>query len=301
MQQLTATFTHQLTAVMTLLFLAYALLLVTWPLFLWMEKRWPVNPTTPRSNYIFNWKIVASNFVLTPVLFALTVMLTQAVASSMGLPAFPYPSLGVSIDVPIVGAVVDGVILFGVAAFLGDFWYYWWHRKQHEWPALWELHKLHHSDEHLNATSIYRSHFFELAGQALVRGLSVGLLFDLSGAPQTTVAIVAAGLLPPVWDFFIHANVRMDGLRHLLPFLSTPQFHWIHHSREPEHQDKNYAIWLPVFDVVFGSYYAPRVDEYPPTGLSTREQIDTLWEAQAGPLIAWGRMLRGASAGSKQD
>lgn len=54
---------------------------------------------------------------------------------------------------------------------------------------------------------------------------------------------LVAGLLPPVWDFFIHANVSFDALRWFLPVLSTPQFHWIHHSKLPEHQDKNYATF----------------------------------------------------------
>lgn len=292
MQSFIAEFIDQIPAVITLLLLAYGLFVVTWPVFLLLEYRWPVNEQTPRSNYVFNWKIVLSNLVLTPLVFALVVAGTRSVANALGLPAFPYPDLTGSLGVPILGPLLQGIVLFVTAVFLNDFWYYWWHRMQHELPALWELHKLHHSDEHLNSTTIYRSHFFELAGQALVRGLTVGLVFDLSGGPQTLLAILVAGLLPPVWDFFIHANVRMDGLRHLLPILSTPQYHWIHHSREPEHQDKNYAIWLPVFDVVFGSYYHPRVDEYPPTGLSSGEKIETVWEAQAGPLMAMSRMLR---------
>ena len=94
-----------------------------------------------------------------------------------------------------------------------------------------------------------------------------------------------------VWDYFIHANVRIDALNRLMPFFSAPQFHWIHHSKLPQHQDKNFAIWLPMYDIAFGSYYRPQVDEYPPTGLSTGEKIETLWKAQAGPFIAWKQML----------
>jgi sterol desaturase/sphingolipid hydroxylase (fatty acid hydroxylase superfamily) len=199
-----------------------------------------------------------------------------------------------SLGIPFVDFILHALVLFLVSCFLTDFWYYWWHRLQHKVPFLWEIHKLHHSDEHLNTTSIYRSHFLELAGQALVRGLTVGLVFDLSSPPQTAVAIVAAGLLPPIWDFFIHANTRLDRLHRLLPFFSTPQYHWIHHSKLPQHQDTNFAIWLPLFDKLFGSYYHPAVDEYPPTGLSSGEKIETVWDGQAGPMIAWWRMLTGS-------
>ena len=227
-----------------------------------------------------------------PGFYALSVSCTAVVARALGLPALPYPIPEWSTGVSVLDGALHGAALLLVACFLGDLWYYWWHRMQHTLPFLWELHKLHHSDEALNATSIYRSHFLELPGQALVRGLTVGLLVDLNGGASTLLAIVAAGLLPPIWDIFIHANVRIDGMQRLLPFFSTPQFHWIHHSRELKHQDKNFAIWLPLFDVVFGTYHAPAVGETPPTGLSSGERIETVWDAQVGPLRAWARMLR---------
>jgi sterol desaturase/sphingolipid hydroxylase (fatty acid hydroxylase superfamily) len=77
-----------------------------------------------------------------------------------------------------------------------------------------------------------------------------------------------------------------------MPFFSVPQYHWIHHSKMPQHQDKNFAIWLPMFDVAFGSYYRPSVDEYPASGLSSGEKIESLWEAQTGPFSAWLQMLK---------
>jgi len=293
MQSFFAELLAQIPAAFELLLYAYGIFVVTWPVFLLLEKLAPVNAHTPRSNYVFNWKIVATNFLLTPLFYALAIAISVSVSRSLGLPLLPYPEHAWAAEIPVLGVALRSLVLFATACFLGDFWYYWWHRAQHEFPALWELHKLHHSDEHMNATTIYRSHFFELAGQALVRGLSVGLLVDLRAEPGALVVALAAGLLPPIWDFFIHANVRLPALGALVPFLSTPQFHRIHHSKLPEHQDKNYAIWLPLFDVVFGSYHRPQPDEYPPTGLSSGERIETLWEAQAGPFLAWARSLRG--------
>lgn len=282
-----------------LLSYAYGLFVVTWPLFLWLERRSPVLAAPPNPSHRFNWEVVASNFVLTPLFYAAAIAGTATLARSLGLPAFAYPALGWSAGIPVVDVLLQATFFFLISCFLGDLWYYWWHRWQHTVPALWELHKLHHSDESLNATSIYRSHLLELPGQSLVRGTTVGLVVDVTAEPVSLIAILAAGLAPPVWDFFIHANVRFDGLHRLLPWLSTPQYHWIHHSKLPEHQDRNFAIWLPFFDVLFGSYYRPAVDEYPPTGLSTGEKIETLWDAQAGPFLAWARMLRGRRRGAQ--
>ncbi|MFK7978325.1 MAG: sterol desaturase family protein [Halioglobus sp.] len=274
------------------LMFAYLSLLFTWPLFLWMEKNWPVKPDTPSANYLLNWKITLSNLFLAPLFAALVALFTIAVANWLGTPGLELSPVSISVGVPALDIILQGLIIFFVACFIGDFSYYWWHRLQHTVPFLWELHKLHHSDENLNATTIYRSHFLEPAGQGLVRGLTIGLLFDTTAAPQTVLAIVAGGLLTVVWDYFIHANVKFDRLHRLLPFFSTPQYHWIHHSKEPEHQDKNYAIWLPMFDVAFGSYYHPHKEEYPATGLSSGEQFNTVWKAQTSPFVAWKNMLK---------
>jgi sterol desaturase/sphingolipid hydroxylase (fatty acid hydroxylase superfamily) len=277
----------------TVLMFAYLSLLLSWPFFLLLEKLSPVIRGTPRSNYLLNWKITCSNLLLAPAFNAFIVFMTIALVAALGLPRLSVSTAAISIGIPSMDIVLQGAVIFFTACFLGDFSYYWWHRAQHTIPVLWEMHKLHHSDENLNTTTIYRSHFLEPAGQSLVRGITIGLIFDTTEAPQTALAIVAGGLLPVLWDYFIHANVKFDALYRLMPFFSVPQYHWIHHSREPEHQDKNFAIWLPMYDIAFGSYYKPRIDEYPPTGLSTGEKIETLWDAQAGPIITWAGMLRG--------
>jgi len=49
--------------------------------------------------------------------------------------------------------------------------------------------------------------------------------------------------------------------------LSSPQYHRIHHSLEPQHINKNFAVWFPVWDILVGTAYRPRRGEYPATGL----------------------------------
>ena len=275
----------------SILLVAYLSLLVIWPLFLLLEKLTPVQPNTPRSNYTLNWKITLSNLLLAPTFVAFVLITTVYLVSVTGLPSLNVSTAEISVGIPVIDLILQGSMIFLTACFLGDFSYYWWHRAQHKVPFLWELHKLHHSDENLNTTTIYRSHFLEPSGQALVKGLTIGFIFDTTAAPETILAIVAGGLLPVVWDYFIHANVRIDALNRLMPFFSAPQYHWIHHSKLPQHKDKNFAIWLPMYDIAFGSHYRPEVDEYPPTGLSTGEKIESVWEAQVGPFIAWKQML----------
>ncbi len=292
MQELGTEYLELVASSYIVLFLAYLSLLLSWPLFLWLEKVTPVQKHTPRSNYRLNWKITFSNLLLAPAFLSLVVLSTLGLVSLMGFPSLRVPVSEISLGIPFLDVFLQGALIFFTAVFLADFSYYWWHRAQHKIPLLWELHKQHHSDENLNSTTIYRSHFLEPAGQAFFRVLTIGLIFDTTETPQTILAMVAGVLLPALWDYFIHANVRIDTLNRLLPFFSVPQFHWIHHSRMPEHRDKNFAIWLPLFDIAFGSYYHPRVDEYPATGLASGEKIESVWETQTGPFVAWTAMLR---------
>ncbi len=282
----------QAPAVLAILIMARLSLLVSWPVFLLLEKWRPASTPVPASNYWLNWQITLINVILSPVFTLLVIVLTAYAVQALGFPSLELTTATVSVGIPAIDLLLQGALIFLVACLLGDFSYYWWHRLQHTVPFLWEIHKLHHSDENLNTTTIYRSHFLEPTGQALFRGLTIGLNFDTSQTEQTMLVIVSGGLLPVLWDYFIHASVRIDALHRLLPFFSNPQFHWIHHSRLPQHQDKNFAIWIPLYDIVFGSYYAPELDEYPPTGLSSGEKIDSLWRGQFDPLFAWAKMLR---------
>ncbi len=293
MQALLELYLTQLNGVFFALLGGYSTLLFSWPLFLLIEKLTPMLAKVPRSNYWLNWRITWSNLILAPAFTALVIVGTVYFAGMTGLPSLDVPMPDMALGIPALDILINGSIIFLTACFLGDFSYYWWHRAQHTFPVLWEIHKVHHSDEHLNTTTIFRSHFLESAGQSLFRGLTIGLIFNLQNGRTDPLSLVAGALLLGLWDFFIHANVRIPALHRLLPFFSNPHFHWIHHSKLPEHQDKNFAIWLPMFDVAFGTYYRPEIDEYPPTGLQSGEQFNSVWQAQTAPIIAWAGMLKG--------
>ncbi|MBK7469326.1 MAG: hypothetical protein IPI73_00585 [Betaproteobacteria bacterium] len=66
-----------------------------------------------------------------------------------------------------------------------------------------------------------------------------------------------------------------------------------------EHQDRNFAAIFPVYDILFGTYVAPRRGDVPETGLSSGERTVGIWEANAQPFAEWRRMLRkGTRAGA---
>jgi sterol desaturase/sphingolipid hydroxylase (fatty acid hydroxylase superfamily) len=184
-------------------------------------------------------------------------------------------------DTPL-GAVALGLAYMAVY----DFFYYWFHRAQHEVPWLWAQHKLHHSDRSLNVSTSGRHHWLEEPLRVFLMLLPMALVFDVS-APGA--GWMATALL--LWPFFIHLNARLS-LGPLTPVFAGPQVHRIHHSRLPEHHDRNYAAFFPFWDVLFGSYYAPKPGEYPPTGLDDGEDLNTPVKALLSPFRDWWGMLR---------
>jgi sterol desaturase/sphingolipid hydroxylase (fatty acid hydroxylase superfamily) len=173
--------------------------------------------------------------------------------------------------------------LFAIAfALCWDFLQYWLHRWQHKSSWLWQTHKFHHSDTALNATTQSRHHLLHLFLSTIFY-LPVLVVFSTQ-VPHS----VALFLMFRLWGFVNHANLRLD-IGPLTPVISGPHWHRIHHSILPEHRDKNFATFFPFIDRIFGTYYRPRKNEYPPSGLHDGETSSPVREATLAPFFAWFR------------
>lgn len=172
---------------------------------------------------------------------SITVGLVVAVVSLTWLPALALRPLVAALPGWLTPAL--GVLLFDLAV-------YWAHRWSHEVPVLWRFHAIHHSTEHLDWVSAFRSHPFDgvIVAPAVVFLLVAG--FD----PELTGALAVVQL---VTGIFLHANVRWRW-RPLHRIVITPEFHHWHHAYEAEAHNSNYSVFLPVWDLLFGTYYMPR-------------------------------------------
>lgn len=169
-----------------------------------------------------------------------------------------------------------------VSALVLDFFFYWFHRMQHS-GLLWPQHLLHHSDTTLNVTTTQRAHFLEHFLIPIFMTLPLVLLFRL---PATDVIFIAA--IPAAWAYFVHMNIRVC-FGPLWWLVTSPQYHRIHHSIESKHFDRNFALWFPVWDILFGTAHRPRADEYPATGVFGVE-VTTFSRAAILPFAEWYRM-----------
>ena len=201
----------------------------------------------------------------------------------------------VSIFPPDRNWVIAFAEAFSIAT-LKDFFYYWFHRLQHSSKWLWAEHKLHHSDEYLSVTTNLRHHWLEMPLTFLFVYIPASLLFSSPPLITFPLAVVITGML----SYFIHLNVRV-GFGPLSWLLASPQSHRIHHSRLRHHYDKNFAQFFPLWDVMFGTYYHPQKDEYPPSGLASGPPVDTVGLALMLPFIEWRRMLVSRRKGSPDE
>ena len=131
-----------------------------------------------------------------------------------------------------------------------DFVQYWAHRAFHRIPFLWKFHAIHHSAERMDWLAGSRLHIIDIV---VTRGLSYMPLFALGFADA---ALLGYGVIVTLQATLIHANVRFK-FGPLRYWLVTPQFHHWHHSDEDAAVDKNFAVHLPIWDWLFGSYYLP--------------------------------------------
>lgn len=150
------------------------------------------------------------------------------------------------IKLPLVPEAALGMVLYD----LGN---YWIHRVQHIVPALWRVHRAHHTDPYIDVTSAFRFHPIE----TLFRGGCFLVLVTLGGISPWAVlgygTLASLGLtlshanlnIPPSWESWSQYGVVL------------PLQHRLHHSQKREEHDRNFAIVFLWWDHLFGTYLSP--------------------------------------------
>jgi len=126
------------------------------------------------------------------------------------------------------------------------------HVASHRVALLWRLHRVHHADLDLDATSGVRFHPLEIL---LSLAWKAALIVALGVSPA---AVVLFEVILNGMSVFNHANVRLPraldaALRKLIV---TPDMHRVHHSVLREETDSNFGFNLVVWDHLFRTYRA---------------------------------------------
>jgi len=133
-----------------------------------------------------------------------------------------------------------------------DLLIYWQHRLFHRVPALWRLHRMHHTDTGVDLTTSLRFHPLEIALSLAIKSSVVWLL----GAP--VAAVLLFEILLNGLAMFNHSNLslptRIDKM--LRKIVVTPDMHRVHHSVLADEHNSNFGFNLSCWDRWFGSYQA---------------------------------------------
>ncbi len=122
----------------------------------------------------------------------------------------------------------------------------------HAVPALWRLHRVHHSDQEFDVTTGLRFHPMEIL-------LSMGLkLAAVAALGPPAISVLVFEILLNATALFNHSNVYIPPIpdRLLRLIVVTPDMHRIHHSILPAETNSNFGFNLPWWDRLLGTYRA---------------------------------------------
>jgi sterol desaturase/sphingolipid hydroxylase (fatty acid hydroxylase superfamily) len=150
----------------------------------------------------------------------------------------------------------------GCILLLSSFVGYWLHRLEHAVPALWALHKFHHSADRLSIMTAVRQTALTRALEQLVLVLFLFLLTE-PVAPKPALAspwfiIVVVYFLYRTFirvnQYLVHSNLTTDYGWVGRWLLVSPRMHRLHHATNPEYYNKNFTFDLVLWDRLFGTY-----------------------------------------------
>lgn len=151
-----------------------------------------------------------------------------------------------------------------ILLFCADFVLYWSHRIFHESKFLWKFHAVHHSVEYMDWMAGSRNHMFQTFTDRCLVMVPLYLIGTSKEALDIYVAFAAFQAV------YVHANVGIP-LGPLKYIIATPQYHHWHHSSEKPAIDTNYAVHMPLYDRLFGTYHMP--NEHWPAEYGTVEKL----------------------------
>lgn len=139
-----------------------------------------------------------------------------------------------------------------VALLMLDMIIYWQHRLFHRIPLLWRLHRMHHSDTHIDVTTGLRFHPLEILLSMLIK---LGAVLALGASPW---AVLMFEVILNAGSLFNHSNLRLSlSLDRMLRWIVvTPDMHRVHHSWYVHETNSNYGFSFSCWDRLFRSYVA---------------------------------------------
>jgi sterol desaturase/sphingolipid hydroxylase (fatty acid hydroxylase superfamily) len=155
-----------------------------------------------------------------------------------------------------------------VLVFLRDFTEYALHAMSHKVPALWELHKVHHSAEVLSVFTSFREHplrvIYDGFGVAVVTSVYYGVFKYLAPGVISFKVMISGSLLSYIIArllFLFGHYWRPVSYGVFDRVFISPAMHIVHHSIDPRHHDRNFGNAFAIWDWMFGTLHVASSEE----------------------------------------
>ena len=233
--------------------------------FIPIERMLPVRPMAPLRK---EWRTDLAYFFMGHVLVQFVLIAATASTSTVD-------ALVASDTVKDAIRALPVWLQFLLAVLTADLAQAFLHRAYHNTPWLWRFHAVHHSTRRMDWLAGSRMHLLEIL---LTRSIVLMPLVVLGFAPA---AINAYVILVGLQAVVAHANLRLD-FGWLEYVLVTPRYHHWHHARQADYVDANYAIHLPLVDMLMGTFRLPPRGHWPGEyGVMKLESVPRGFWAQA--------------------
>lgn len=184
----------------------------------------------------FNFGLFVMNLLLVTPLSVLLVMLALWCESNqVGL--LYHLALPVWVELLLAILFLDLVAQYGV------------HYLLHHVRWMWRLHMVHHSDQHVDASTATRQHPGDTAFRVIASMVAIVIL----GIPVLYYFVYR--LITPFFGYLTHANVRLPAsLDKLVSYVFvTPDMHKFHHHYRAPWTDSNFGNVFSFWDRLFGT------------------------------------------------
>ena len=157
------------------------------------------------------------------------------------------------------------VVLYWILLVLAeDFTYWFMHKMDHRVRFLWAGHIHHHSSKEFNFSVGLRSAVFEPIEKFF-------FFIPLAFVGFRPLDIVLIYVLSQGWGTFVHTKM-IKKLGPLEYIFTTPSHHRVHHGTNTKYLDKNYGMFLIIWDKMFGTFQTE--DPLEPVQYGTVKNVD---------------------------
>ncbi len=169
---------------------------------------------------------------------------------------------------------------------------YWYHRKAHDWPWLWKLHRPHHVAREMGVFAAYRNASFYYLLMPNIYWLTVATHLGLADAVAISIVfkqlVVSAAHSPTKWDQYLYRYKLLAPIAWIVErVISTPSTHFAHHGLSEKdgisNPNGNFSNTFFIWDIIFGTAQINR--KYPTIFGIENDPKDSWYSQLFYPLI----------------